>query len=452
MTEKLPRLSRRSLLAATALSALGSGTAVAKLQSSSESGRQSVATDELSWDDTAWPQSKHDNGNTNYNGDASPPTTELTVAWEKENFVQDFVVADGRIYYSTSSETTVTIHALDVNDGADAWSTDVASKEEGEYLTVDSEALVVAGGMVYCSTYEETIVLDAEDGSEQWRVDAGGGQMKVTDDFIILTGDRVTALSREDGTVQWGRDVDFGGEFAVVDGLVYIPSGGIGGKNVRAVRLDDGADVWTRSFESDEYGFVVATDSQVYYWHSNRFYTLDSETGDTLWTKYGGELGRAEAENVGVIAASDDVLYAGFDEVYGAYDAETGEAQWTTESTWNTSRATVAGDAMYYTRFNSVGEPESVVVRSLDGDVVADHRLAGVSGKVITTESALYVGTDDDRLLALQEPTEGDGSRDDGSEDSDDSERSDGGNTSDGGSDDSDGSDETTDPDVDDDC
>lgn len=464
MPEKLSSLSRRSLLAATALSALGSSTAVAELQSSSESGRQSVATDELSWDDTAWPQSDFDNGNTNYNRDASAPTTEATVAWEKENFAQDFVVADGHIYYSTSSETTVTIHALDVDDGADAWSTDVASKEEGEYLTVDSDALVVAEGMVYCSTYDETIVLDAEDGSEQWRVGVGGGELKVTDDFVLFAGDRVTALSRENGTVRWEREVDTGGEFAVVDDLIYIPSGGRGEKNVRAVRLDDGADVWTRSFERNEYGFVVATDSQVYYWHSNQFYALDSETGDTLWTRYGGELGRAEAENVGVIAASDDVLYAGFDEEYGAYDVETGEAQWTMESSPSTSGWTVAGDAMYATRFNGVDEVETVVVRSLDGDVVAEHDVEAARGGVIPTADALYVTTAsyDDRLIALRGPTGDDTSDggeetpDDGSEDAEDGEESsnDEGENSEGGqnSDGADDADETAEPDVDDGC
>jgi hypothetical protein len=106
---------------------------------------------------------------------------------------------------------------------------------------------------------------------------------------------------------------------------------------------------------------------------------------------------------------------------------------------------------MYYTRVNGIDEPESVVVRSLDGDIVADHRFERVNGKVIPTERALYVGTND-RLLALQEPTEGDGSGDDGSEDGDEPERSDGGNAGGSGSDDSDGSDETTEPDVDDDC
>ncbi|SEO26615.1 PQQ-like domain-containing protein [Halogranum amylolyticum] len=442
MPETNAKLTRRSVLAATALSALGSSTAVARLQSSVDAGSTASVDDGgLTRDETGWPQPGYDNGRTAYSG-ASAPTTELSVAWERDDSDRPFLVAGGRLYYSVDGDEATTVHAVDAADGSDLWTTEVGSEAYAGSRALGRHAGAVVDGRVFFCTYGRTVALDAEDGSELWSADTGGMSVGVTADSVVVgnTNGELTVLSREDANVRWRRDLDVTLQFAVVDGVVYVSTDGSDESLVVALRVDDGSELWSGSFESD-HGFVAATDDQVYYWRANEFYTLDADTGETLWTKEGGTLDYGEVENVALHAVGAGVVYATVDEEFGAYDAETGEAQWTVESSPSTSGPTVAGDVMYSTAYNGVDETETLVVRSLDGDVVAEHGVEGVSGEVIPTADALYVTTRDDRLLALR------GSSEDGS-DGDDGESEDGNDDGDetGESDESDGSD------VDDGC
>lgn len=396
-------------------------------------------------DETAdWTLAGYDNANTLYNTEASPPTEAMEVAWRVDKRARKLRIVDGRVHFETVEDrgNTHVLNTHDATDGSKLWSVDLSSGAV--------ESIAVADGQVYVGHYDFIEVFDAEDGSKLWSTDGIGGNVRFTDRTLITAGQKITAVDREEKSIRWERALEVRDNPAILGETLYVSGSNDGQITVRALSLEDGSDQWVREF--DTLGNVVATDSHTFFWHSNQFYALDAETGETVWMKNGGEVEDTDIGNVGVRAVGDGVLYARVDDRVGAYEPDTGKELWTVEvSSWYGDFGSIGGDYSFYTQDRYRTGTDAIVVRNLDGDVVTRQEIPDLNGIVQPAGDSLYVNTFNDGVVALRaSANDGDSgdSSDTGGEPDDSSDGSDSSDSSDGDS----NSDDADTPDVDDDC
>jgi len=187
-------------------------------------------------------------------------------------------LADDTVYVGGALDDPSVV-ALDAVDGREQWRV-----EAGEYAPTPA----VADGLAIAGGGEQSVVygLDAVMGTERWRVDVDGsvwGAPTVVDGrvYVGTRAGSVYALSVADGTRQWRVPVgdDLRGSLAVADGTVYAPD--IEGGALHAVSTE-GEEQWSTTSESSVYAPTVAGDAVVY---TDRFraYCLDAAGGDERW-------------------------------------------------------------------------------------------------------------------------------------------------------------------------
>lgn len=161
------------------------------------------------------------------------------------NVLPPFAVAvDGDRLYAGRDR----VYALDARSGTREWTFD------DDTITAFGDP-VVAGDTVYAAATRRSdgvptgtlYALDADDGSERWRVETALSPTPpaVTSDGLYLGADRVLALGF-DGSIRWeyGGNQFVAASPSVADGTVYL--GSIDGRVV-ALDANDGSERWTNS-------------------------------------------------------------------------------------------------------------------------------------------------------------------------------------------------------------
>jgi len=114
------------------------------------------------------------------------------------------------------------IYRLDAETGEVAWSHDVGPPTGRAEVSVAA----VQDGMVYATTEDRLLALDASDGTERWIARPGGGRIRSVragEQVYAATRERVAAL--ESGELQWTSNRTGGSILAVRDGTVYASDG-----------------------------------------------------------------------------------------------------------------------------------------------------------------------------------------------------------------------------------
>lgn len=209
------------------------------------------------------------------------------------------IVSDGKVYVL---DAELTVHARDSRDGASLWSARTAPEREdggfGGGLATDGERVYMAGG------HAQAVALDAEDGSEAWRVSLPGPVRSAPaiagNLLIVATADNgIIALNTADGRRVWnlpgsgeGTGLLGGSAPAVAGDVVVAP---LSDGDLVVLRTANGRELWraslgaTRQFGfgsrlSDFGGLPAVADNVLYATNvSGRTAALAMRTGSRLW-------------------------------------------------------------------------------------------------------------------------------------------------------------------------
>lgn len=231
-------------------------------------------------------------------------------------------------------------------------------------------------GAVYVSTLRETVALDAEDGSLQWRADVGavanqGGQgSPVVVDDTVFVSHGPTALDAETGEERWQAErPGTGNGFAVADRLYATDADRNRGW---LTAIADGGEVWWRTEIGAAYSTPVVADDTVFVVTRGsagggvtdddrtpsasatvaadppRLSAVDAADGHIRW--------EAPVESgvydLPAVAGGRVFVTAGNGRYSYAFDAETGERLWRFETGVSTSPPVVLGDRVLVTSAN----------------------------------------------------------------------------------------------------
>jgi PGF-CTERM protein len=191
-------------------------------------------------------------------------------------------VVDGTVFIGSNDGN---VYALDAGNGSEQWRFQAGDGVSSSPTVVDETVFVG-------SNDNNTYALDAGDGTEQWRFQTGDTVLSsptVVDGtvFVGSNDNNMYALDAGDGTEQWRFEIGVGRSSpTVVDGTVFV-----GGSKMYALDAGDGTEQWhfkPRFFADssptvvDETVFVadgVIRDIAGEYY----FYVLDASDGTEQW-------------------------------------------------------------------------------------------------------------------------------------------------------------------------
>ncbi|MEK2471968.1 serine/threonine-protein kinase [Streptomyces noursei] len=189
-------------------------------------------------------------------------------------------VVSGELLYVTSFE----VHALDVASGRRKFKTrDVAW------------AMAVADGRIHASDGPTLYALDADDGSERWRLSSEGW-------VYALTADRGTVVTSTRGGGVQARDAATGEPLWELTGA-------------------------QTDFENPD-AAPVQQDGTVYVWAEARLKALDARTGAERWSYPVGDAASCGGVPVRLLPAPDGVVYVVAGTRVLALDAARGDVRW----------------------------------------------------------------------------------------------------------------------------
>ncbi|RQG95236.1 pyrrolo-quinoline quinone [Natrarchaeobius chitinivorans] len=212
---------------------------------------------------------------------------------------------------------------------------------------------VTADGTIYAavSGTNAIVALEADDGSERWRVthheddavSVSYGRPAVADGTLYVANwpHQVTAYDVADGTIRWQREREDQMQLSSTptdEGVVVTSRNG-----VALLATDDGDPVWQTDLEGNAVDGTSAVADGVVYLSDGRetFYALDLETGEELWSApFDGETTPVVADGM-VYAVEGDRALIGF-------DAETGEQRFRYEPTQVPLSPPIVGDDILF--------------------------------------------------------------------------------------------------------
>jgi hypothetical protein len=366
-----------------------------------------------------WPSARHDARNTGRAPDATPPTSDPSVLWERSfgaaDNPEEVVVAHDTVYAARASG----VSALDPETGETRWETDDSGQTPAEGVPRTAAA---AGDTLYTADKTGVRAFDT-DGTLRWT--AATPRVRDGDDI------RQYGLLPYDGGVLWGthgRLSDFGTDGthrwtydaegsdatypALADGSLYAGTPGplLSASRPGAVgRLTGGGP--SVSWRADAPGrptWPLVTDDRILL--GDRGFTGSDHTVHAF-TRDGTDDWRISVSGpTSHLALTDDdtaVVVAGGDESEGVVtgvDVASGERVWTREDaeiTDTTGSLAVAGDTCLVAGF---AQSSASPVRALDAMTGESRWTAAVSGDVTTlvaVEDRVFVGTRLGHLVAL---------------------------------------------------
>lgn len=358
MTYQRVPISRRSFLSG-ATAAVAGGVFFGK--------SDRVRADSDSTGDEQWTQLGGNAASTHSDMTGVGPTGDISIAWDAHESVHGYrgdssvgAVVDGTVYASGTG-----LVALDATDGTELWSfgAETPDKEYPESgITGDIETPAVMDGTVFAtvrfgvydadsSVFHTAIVaVDAESGEKQWRIDVPYGlsfsELTAVDGSLFVNGPDMDGgdglflyvLNADDGSVQWRQPIqrtefgtrprDYYSAPIVADGLVFVapPNG------VNAYDAASGDLVWDALPHVKDLSMAMVSEETLFVSENSRpgatIIALDVRTGDDLWkTAYGGDIRVAmhtiDTERLYISTSEDDSDVV-------ALDRSTGNERWRT--------------------------------------------------------------------------------------------------------------------------
>ncbi|SDJ33129.1 PQQ-binding-like beta-propeller repeat protein [Natronorubrum texcoconense] len=358
-------------------------------------------------------------------------------------------------------------HARFVRDGHEF---DGESLEAAWSVNHDS-TVAVADDIVYTTTADGVVALDAADGALVWEnTDIDARDPVVAGERVYLGGDEIVALDRDDGNVRWESDFDpeewtsshtvaYDGVFVVADGTLY------------ALETDDGSVQWRKESavvestdgderESEFVTGAAAANGVVYAGTETGTFAFDPTTGETVWrdeTWYSGitdqsiyatetgvlsersgpELALYDAQtgemmNLPTVRSgptlSNESVIGGNDQGYGSHSIHGDEYDWTIDVTYTYGQAVISSETIYvYFQVDGHNYGD----REYDQTLVALDKRDGSEKWTISKDDApighiraisgetIYVDNDGE-LVALRERVDDEDAADEGDENGDD--------------------------------
>lgn len=271
----------------------------------------------------------------------------------------------------------------------------------------------IADGVVYVGSDDHHLyALDLETGEQRWAFEAGNMILSspVVADGVVFFGsdDRhLYALDAANGEVIWSFEADgWVNSPLLADGALYIgidctPEDCADFDDIQfglyAIDANTGALKWKRETAAsitsqavDGEGVIYAADLE------GTVYSLDDETGDSVWEF---DAGAPVASTLTTLLLDAETLYVGTDQGrFYALDAASGEERWHFDTGgWVYSSPAVDGDVLY------LGSADGNLY-ALDretGSELWHHEIGAEIGNPTLHNGLLYFGSFDNHLYAF---------------------------------------------------
>lgn len=313
---------------------------------------------------------------------------------------------------------------------SERWSTMLSGSIDGQVTVVD--------GTVYVATDDGTVhALDAADGDERWTESLEGGRSQcpcVVDGLVVVGTDegRLVALDAADGEREWTTELagPVAGSTAA-DGIVYVGTSDV--PTAYAIDPTDGDELWSAELAADAVDYPAVTDDSVYAGAEDacdgRLHALDPIDGTERWVHEGtrmqspteaGNHVLAPATTIEALPPDDDshrqigvtgqilsspaatpesIVYGTDAGRVGTIDHDEFEAGWNVSvGRYSITGLAVTDDAVYATMIG----PELLAFDLESGGRLWSQALeSGVATGPTAADGAVFVGTDDGRLVAF---------------------------------------------------
>jgi outer membrane protein assembly factor BamB len=389
-----------SLLAVAALVLLAVSAVL--LQGQGERTR-SALSGLLRWQQEIPPDVPMYRGNPQHTGESPGPGPESKpqILWQMQTrgpIHTTPALVDGVLYVGSLDGQ---ISAVEYATGAERWRFDTGGHPEAHPT--------VAGGLVFVGdnnpyqTDGTLFVLDADDGTEQWRLPDAQTSAPLVVDGTLYTGTSdgiFHAFDAANGTERWRVETaPLSRGATLANGLLYF---GSKDGTIYARDVVDGTERWRYQTDGGQLGTVVVVDGMAYEiafdGPADQLYALDAATGDERWRF-------AINARLQPPVVKDGVVYlpGGDGSVY-ALDAATGTVRWRFDFGDPTVLGPVlVGDTLYIVG----GSPVLYAVDTATGKERWHVELDGAIGSSpIVSGGVIYVTTNAGSLYALGERTE----------------------------------------------
>jgi outer membrane protein assembly factor BamB/5-hydroxyisourate hydrolase-like protein (transthyretin family) len=244
--------------------------------------------------------------------------------------------ANNKVVLVTDSGYVV---ALDAFTGKEQWSVRIGSTNRSS-PTIDGDTVYLSGG-----ADGKIYALDLKSGNIIWTTVVGAMAVYesplLVDGTLFVSSDlsedaKVTALNAENGEKKWSVNLDAPTYFgpSAGDGMLFI--GSYDNQKLRALRIDDGTEVWSKTLVNEGIASKPVFDNGTLYLAGTNFntesgtlYALDSRTGEEKW-KAGG-IGDTQAGSP-IVYENIVVTGSAVQPVLRAFDAKTGQELWNNRS------------------------------------------------------------------------------------------------------------------------
>ena len=275
--------------------------------------------------------------------------------------------------------------AYDLSSGRQLWIADLATTVKP--ASSDTLLFVAVGAAI--------VALRLSDGTPAWRAEidspATVSLVCVSGWLIAATASgSIVALDGSDGRRLWRHEVGVAAHAPPAIGVdrVYVP---LEDDRVVALRLDSGAEIWSRTLGGRP-GEVLALDDRLFVGSlDNYFYALIPEDGRVAWRFRTGN------DVVGLpIAEQRRVYFVALDNVLRALDRRSGSQVWRRPLSMRPTRGAVpAGELLVV----SGSAPTLSIYQSKDGQAVGELKTAArlvAAPAVVPGETLLIVVMTDD--------------------------------------------------------
>ncbi|MFD8783939.1 PQQ-binding-like beta-propeller repeat protein [Kitasatospora sp. NPDC059599] len=227
--------------------------------------------------------------------------------------------------------STSGVHVLDAATGEPRWEAPLPDWDESAW----QQQPVVGGGSVFTAHGTSLHCHDAASGALRWSSDPGAsGVLALAGDTVYTAGryGGILAYDAHGGERRWAQDaVAAVGDAPVVhQGVVHVRQTDPGATSSTVFALDaaTGRVLWQRG-RLPVAGPLSVADRSVCLLSGDRLTTLDTRTGDTMWT---ANVPMGLGRGMSSMTAADGSVYVGTnDDRLFAFDLATGRPRWRDE-------------------------------------------------------------------------------------------------------------------------
>ncbi|MGY6216806.1 outer membrane protein assembly factor BamB family protein [Methylolobus aquaticus] len=202
-------------------------------------------------------------------------------------------IAGGKVYIGAIDHR---FYAFDALTGRQLWSIDTRDDLEVQSPVVVGHVVYIGGGCPEASCFNGLRALNADTGTEIWKVrlDGGAATGATVADGVVYVGSgngNIYALDAGTGATLWKTRLgssQMSLSAALVDNILYV---GSSGGAVYAVRAGDGSLLWSAALPINSFSGPAVQEGTVYIGAGVSLYAFDAATGKPRWsTDVGGRI------------------------------------------------------------------------------------------------------------------------------------------------------------------